>query len=63
VGTGGREAQHDLAMCTRSPESQQYPGLHQKKHGQQAKGSDSAILCLSGETTPGVLCAALGTPT
>jgi len=26
-------------MCPRSPESQLYPGLCQKKHGQQVKGS------------------------
>ncbi|GAB0175723.1 cAMP-dependent protein kinase inhibitor alpha [Grus japonensis] len=31
-GVGGREAQNKLAMCARSPESQPYAGLHQKKH-------------------------------
>ena len=28
-------------MCARSPESQLYSGLHQKKCGQQVKGGDS----------------------
>jgi len=31
-------------MCARSPEGQQYPGLHQEKHGQQVEGGDSATL-------------------
>ncbi|KAK4827389.1 hypothetical protein QYF61_017794 [Mycteria americana] len=42
-------------MCTRSPEGQLYPGLHQKKRGQQIGGGDSAPLLHSGETSPGVL--------
>jgi len=37
------------------PESQPYPGLHQKKHGQQVKGGDSALLLCTGETSPKVL--------
>ena len=45
-------------MCTHRPESQTCPGLHQTKHGQQAKGGDSATLLHSGETSPGVLCPA-----
>jgi len=33
-------------MCTHSPEGQPYPGLHQKKRGQQVEGGDSApLLC------------------
>jgi len=46
-------------MCTHSPESQPYPGLHHKKRGQQVKGGDSAPLLPSGETPPGVLHPAL----
>ncbi|KAK4826898.1 hypothetical protein QYF61_012253 [Mycteria americana] len=46
-------------MCTCSPESQPYPGLHQKKYGQQVKRGDSAPLLCSGETPPGVLHPAL----
>lgn len=41
------------------PEGQLYPGLHQKTHGQQAKGGDSAPLFPSGEALPEVLCPAL----
>jgi len=46
-------------VCTRSPESQPYPGLYQKQRGQQVQGGDSAPLLRSGETPPGVLCPAL----
>ncbi|PKU35600.1 proteinase-activated receptor 2 [Limosa lapponica baueri] len=42
-------------ICTRSPEGQPYPGLHQKKHGQQVEGGDFAPLLCSGETSPRVL--------
>ena len=56
---GGWKAGHEPAMCTRSPESQPYPGLHQKMHGQQVMGRDSAPLVHSGETLPGVLHPAL----
>jgi len=46
-------------MCARSPEGQLYPGLHQKKYGQQVEGGDSVPLLCSGETSAGVLCPAL----
>ena len=46
-------------MLTHSPEGQSYPGLYQKKHGQQVKGGDSALLLHSGETPPVVLRPAL----
>ncbi|KAK4831769.1 hypothetical protein QYF61_018995 [Mycteria americana] len=58
-GTDGRKAGRELTMCTRSPEGQPYPGLHQKKCGQQVEGGDSVTLLCSGETSPGVLRPAL----
>jgi len=42
-------------MCTRSPEGQLHPGLHQEKCGHQVVGGDSATLLLSDETPPGLL--------
>jgi len=59
-GGGERqEPEHELAMCACSPECQRYPGMHQKKHGQQGEAGDSATLLCSGETSSGVLCPAL----
>ena len=46
-------------MCAHSPESQPYPGLHQKNCGEEVKGGDSAPLLCSGEIPPGVLHPAL----
>ena len=43
-GAGWLEVQHDLAVCTHSPEGQPYPGLHQEKRGLHVKGGDSAPL-------------------
>ena len=42
-------------MCTHSPESQPYSGLHQKKHVPQAEGGDPALLLCARETSPGVV--------
>jgi len=46
-------------MCTHSPESQPYPGLHAQQRGQQVEGGDSAPLLHSGDIPPGVLRPAL----
>jgi len=42
-------------MCPHSPESQLYPCLHPKQHGQQGGGGDPAPLLRAGETSPTVL--------
>ena len=42
-------------MCPHSSESQSYPGLHQRKSGQQVEGCDPASLVCTGETSPVVL--------
>ena len=54
--TGEWEAGHEPAMCPHSPESQQYPGLCQGRHGQQVKGGDPAPLLCTGESMLGALC-------
>ena len=54
-GTGGWEAGHEPAICTHSPENQSYPGVHQRKWGQQTEGDDPCLLPCDGETSPGVL--------
>ncbi|KAJ7395278.1 hypothetical protein BTVI_156269 [Pitangus sulphuratus] len=41
-----RQEHGDEGLLVPSPESQLYPGLHQKKHDQQVQGRDSpALLC------------------
>ena len=55
-GTGEWQAGQVPAMCSHSPESQPYLGLHQKKHDQQVEGCDPAPLLYTGEASPGVLC-------
>jgi len=48
-------ARHEPATCPCSPESQLYPGLHQKQCSQQSEGGDPAPLLCAGETLSGVL--------
>lgn len=45
VSVGELEAQHNPAMCTRSPESQTLPGLLQKMHSQQGQGVILLFCC------------------
>ena len=43
---GGQKAGCEPAVCTSSPEGQQYPGLHQQRGGQQGEGGDHLpLLC------------------
>jgi len=51
----GKLSSHEPAMRLGSPEGQLYPGLHQKKHGQQVGGGAPAPLLCAGEASPGVL--------
>ena len=55
-GTDRWQAGYESTMHPCSPESQPYPGLHQKKCGQQGEGGDPIPLLCIGETSPGVLC-------
>ena len=48
-------ARHEPATCPCSPESQLYPGLHQKQCSQQSEGGDPAPLLCACETSSGVL--------
>lgn len=49
------EVGYEPATCPCSAKSQPYPGLHQKKHSQQATGGDPAPLLCDGEASPGTL--------
>jgi len=51
-----------MAARTRSPAGQPYPGLHEKQHGHQVEGGDSAPLLRSGEIPPEVPHPALEPP-
>jgi len=46
-----------MSVC--GSESQPHAGMHQKQHGHQVEGRDSAPLLRCGETPPGVLHPAL----
>ncbi|GAB0192526.1 hypothetical protein GRJ2_001717900 [Grus japonensis] len=47
---GDKKLNATLSVCACTPESQLYPGLHQKQRDQQVKGGDSAPLLCSHET-------------
>lgn len=50
-GAGVRKAQHDLSMCTHSPESQTCPGLHCKDKGLLEQVKRRPQRCLEGWST------------
>jgi len=54
-GSDGWQALYEPAMCSCCPESQPYPGLHQKMCGQQGQGGDPAPLRCAGESSSEVL--------
>ena len=57
------EIQHELAVCTYSPEKPTISWVASREVWQQVKGGDSAPLLCSCETPPGVLCPILEPPT
>ena len=58
----GEKAEQELAACSCSLESQQYPGLNQKIGSQEGEGADChPLLCLL-QTPSEVLCPGLGPP-
>jgi len=57
---GGRQVDHEPAVCPGSQEGQWYSGVRQEECGQQVEGgSPSPLLCPS-EAPSGVLCPVLG---
>lgn len=44
-----------MIVCACRLQSKWYPGLHEKQHGQQVEGGDSAPLLCPDETSPGEL--------
>ena len=58
--SGGRQVNHEPAVCPVCQESQWDPGVHQEECGQQDERDSSSPLHCPGEASSGVLCPVLG---
>jgi len=59
---GGRQADHEPAVCPGCQEGQWDPGVHQEERGQQVKGGSPSPLHCPGEVPSAALCPVLGSP-
>ena len=50
-------------VCPCNPDSQPYPGLHQKKCDQRVEEGDPVPIFYTGEISPGILCPDMGSLT
>jgi len=59
---GGRQVDHEPAVCPGYPEGQWHPGVHQEECGQQDEGGSPPSLLCPGEAPSEILCPVLGSP-
>jgi len=59
---GGRQVNHEPAVCPGYQEGQWDPGVHQEECGQQDEGGSLSPLRCPSEAPSGVLCPVLGSP-
>ena len=59
---GGRQVNHEPAVCPGCQEGQWDPGVHQEECGQQGEGGSPPPLLSPSEASSGVLCPVLGSP-
>ena len=61
-GPGGRQVDHEPAVCPGCQESSWDPGVHQEECGQQVEGGSPPPLHYPSEAPSAVLCPVLGSP-